>query len=74
MEGERMTPEERKAYIALLRQQADKIARELSAELGDRYKVVFDIRPIDRAPGEAPTPVHDGRHGTTCLVCFPVTA
>jgi hypothetical protein len=74
MEGERMTPEERKAYIALLRQQADKIARELSAELGDRYKVEFDIRPVNREPGGPVVPIHDGRHGTTCLVCFPVTA
>jgi hypothetical protein len=29
---------------------------------------------VDRSPSEAPLPRHDGRHGTTCLVCFPVTA
>lgn len=26
----------------------------------------------DRAPGEAVVPRHDGRHGKSCLVCFPV--
>jgi hypothetical protein len=36
--------------------------------------VTWRWQPVKRAPGEAPTPVHDGRHGATCLVCFPVTA
>jgi hypothetical protein len=34
----------------------------------------YPKKDTPREPGGPVVPIHDGRHGTTCLVCFPVTA